>query len=221
LSQQQQQLFQDDALAEAAMLWIPRGTVRSESWKLDKDSDVLTTVHTCCGRKCRSMKRQRQFGRAAELLEHLAEEEQFRFLPCPAPHCNEWHWDCRLMQHFRHAHQACFAAERQTRKVAHQERVSAAKQKREVRQRLHGVLRQLQCQVVRKARKERSTSSVDSGVSSSASSPAVGRKLKVVKPAAAVCASRVHYCLHESCLESLRSFASVQAARAHTRAVHG
>ena len=243
---QQQHLFQDDVLAEAAMLWIPRGTVRSKSWLLDKDSDVLTTVHTCCGRKCRSMKRQRQFGRAAELLEHLAEEEQFRFLPCPAPDCNEWHWDCRIVQHFRHAHQDRVVAVKQRREVAHQERVSAAKQAREVRQelqgvrqKLQGVLRQMQRHVVRKAMRKAqketsSSSSVDSGVSSLASSPAVGRKKQsmnqakvlmwekgVVKPAAAVCTARLHYCLHEGCMTSLRSFQSVQAVRSHTRAIHG
>ena len=88
----------------------------------------------------------------------------------------------------------------------------------------------------RKAQKETSSSSsVDSGVSSLASSPAVSRRvLRVlesekgaVKPAAAaavsaaVCGSRVHYCLHESCLTSLRSFASASAVWKHTRAVHG
>jgi len=127
-SEQKSALFQIDALAEAAMLWIPSGVVRSESWLLNKDSDTLTTVHTCCGKQCRSEKRWRQFGRAAELLEHLAEEEQFRFLPCPAPGCDEWHWDCRLLDHFRHAHQDRVAVVQQRRR-AFKGSVSAEKTK--------------------------------------------------------------------------------------------
>ena len=98
--------FADDAVADAAMCWIPSTVVRAESWRLDKESDVLTTVYTCSGRHCRSLHRWRQFGRAAECLEHLAQEEGFRFLTCQHEGCGEVIWESRMRDHCAHAHPA-------------------------------------------------------------------------------------------------------------------
>jgi len=96
--------FANDWVADAAMCWIPSTVVRAESWRLDKESDILTTVYTCSGRHCRSLHRWRQFGRAAECLEHLAQEEGFRFLTCQHEGCGEVIWESRMRDHCAHAH---------------------------------------------------------------------------------------------------------------------
>jgi len=230
-SEQKSALFQIDALAEAAMLWIPSGVVRSESWLLNKDSDTLTTVHTCCGKQCRSEKRWRQFGRAAELLEHLAEEEQFRFLPCPAPGCDEWHWDCRLLDHFRHAHQ--------DRVAVVQQRLSAQRKKKSTGKKAVASGRKAKRLAEAKAA---SSAASDSGVSVTTSlssvSPAVARKSaatpslaelrkKVLAWDASTMAERSkplvvkkHFCSHTACNLSKRSFKSVAAVQDHIVDVH-
>lgn len=220
-----------DALAEAAMLWIPSGVVRSESWLLNKESDVLTTVHTCCGKQCRSEKRWRQFGRAAELLEHLAEEEQFRFLPCPAPGCDEWHWDCRLLDHVRHAHQ--------DRVAVVQQRLSAQRKKKSTGKKAVASGRKAKRLAEAKAA---SSAASDSGVSVTTSfssvSPAVARKSaatpsvaelrkKVLAWDASTMAERSkplvvkkHFCSHTACNLSKWSFKSVAAVQDHIADVH-
>ena len=107
--------FADDAVADASICWIPAGVVRAESWQVNKESDVLTTVFTCCGRSCRASKRWLQFGRAAECLEHLAECEGFRFQPCPVVECGEWVWDARMREHCTHAHPVAQGTRKQQR----------------------------------------------------------------------------------------------------------
>ena len=231
--------FADDAVADAAMLWIPSNVVRAESWRLDKDSDVLTTVYTCSGRSCRKEHRWRQFGRAAECLEHLAQEEGFRFLTCQHEGCGEVVWANRMRDHCAHAHPATKAQRprRVTGKGASQSARKAGRQA-EAAAAPGGIV--MRGNGWTKAAHRPSSAASDSGVSvtSSAASPAVGRRAtatpsrvelrrKVLAWDAVTMAERSaplvvkkHYCSHADCSHSSRAFSSAAAVKDHAADAH-
>jgi hypothetical protein len=233
-------------VADASMRYIPEGVVRAESWKMSRDSEVLTTVYTCCGQSCRSARRRLQFGRAAECLEHLASCEQFRFLPCPVVGCGEWIWDARLQDHCTLAHPKAKGATKKQQGQGATHRKPQTKQRKGTK-----AARQAEAAAAPNGINVRTSgwtkvSSVvsDSGVSSEGTpsssvggSPAVRRRQPAPKVTeirrkvlawdevtmaarAAPIVSKTHYCLHAECMTSTRGFKSAAAVKDHAAAAH-
>ena len=241
--------FAVDAVADAAMRWIPTSVVKVKQIalntfdsKTNKWSSQLvkaskgtlkaqtTTVYTCNGHHCRSMGRQRQFGRAAECLEHLAQEEGFKFFECKVAGCGEWIWEKRMQDHCAHAHPAQLVVKKVTtkaqRKAAARKAAAAATPGR-ISLRTNGWTKA----------GSSSAGSSDSGVSSAASSPAPERKAapaqvkvlrkKVMAWSADTMAARSaplvvkkHYCTNAACATSSRSFKSAEAVADHMAHTH-